>query len=116
MQHRYLVHGTLGSTPTTEDAPVLPYTTEMACKANNGQWENADPGPGGRCMRIAPVETVEAGQSPEPTADMAVPGAGLAPPAGDPNGPFMDREVFGIPAKYLLIGGAGLAALLLLKK
>jgi len=116
MQYRYMVHGALGSAPTTEEGATLPYTTQQACVANDGRWQNAASGPGGACMRIAPVETLAPGESPTPTPDQAVPGAGVAPPAGDPNGPFMEREVFGVPTKYLLMGGAGLAALLLLTK
>lgn len=66
---------------------------------------------------VAPVETLETGESPTPTADQVKPGAGVAPPAGAPYGPVgpSDDTLFGLPKKAVLIGGAALAALLLLK-
>ena len=89
-------------TKTTTSCPpkrVAAFAVELEAKLNN-------------------VQTLDVGESPTPTADMARPDTGLAPPDGDPYGPVSTPPtdtIFGMPKKAVLIGGAAIAALLLLK-
>lgn len=126
-------------------APALAWKTQAECEANQGTWMDFWKNGTFHCFKdidaiesvtasrkaaleaekraaeleakLNQVETLEAGQSPTPTPDMARPDAGLGPPNGDPYGPVgsPNDTLFGLPKKAVLIGGAALAAFLLLK-